>query len=53
MNNRLFALALAGLLFGLMLNGEADYKAEMAENELYCEMVEKGAWPDYERRDCK
>jgi hypothetical protein len=42
-------IALIGLI------GRWDSQAEVAQAERYCEMVEKGAWPDYEHRyqqDC-
>ncbi len=27
--------------------GQADYEAEKAEEETYCQMVKEGFWPDY------
>ena len=33
-----------------------DYEDELAERELYCDMVKEGKWPDYKgiaERECK
>jgi hypothetical protein len=32
----------------LMYVGQADYEAEQAEEETYCQMVKEGFWPDYQ-----
>ena len=29
--------------------GESDYNEAIAESKRYCEMVQQGAWPDYNK----
>ena len=41
-------LIAASLLAAFGLIGNADYEDEMAQNELYCEMVSEGSWPAYD-----
>jgi len=53
MQYRIAAL-LAALLLGLV--GHFDYQDQEAEEQLYCDMVAAGHWPDYKgiyRQSCK
>jgi len=34
-------------LCGWLAVSTMDYEDELAERDLYCDMVEKGHWPDY------
>lgn len=48
-------LAILGVL-ALGVVGTFDMQAEQEEADLYCQMVEEGAWPDYKgtyERDCR
>ena len=38
------------ILFGVV--GNEGYEDELQRAENYCEMVNNGAWPNYEQRDC-
>ena len=35
------------VLCGFLAVGTMDYEDELAERELYCDMVNEGRWPDY------
>ena len=47
-----------GMIFlcGFGTVGTMDYEDELAERELYCDMVKEGKWPDYKgiaERECE
>lgn len=49
----IMALAFVGLL---ALASEMSYQDEIAEREVYCDMVKEGKWPDYKdiaERECE
>jgi len=49
------ALGLVALCLFLAVS-KMDYEDELAERELYCDMVKEGKWPDYKgiaERECE
>ena len=43
-------------LFLFLAVSTMDYEDELAERELYCDMVKEGKWPDYKgiaKRECE
>lgn len=49
MNPFAIVAALIIFIFVLGLIGSEDMKEEKAQIEHYCEMVQAGAWPDYDK----
>lgn len=47
--NSLFGVGMFAFMMLLAAASALDYEQEESENAHYCEMVEAGAWPDYNR----
>ncbi|QDP58271.1 MAG: hypothetical protein Unbinned8622contig1005_12 [Prokaryotic dsDNA virus sp.] len=47
----LFAVAAIALSYNYMGNG--DYAEAVKAQQVYCDNVASGAWPDYKEADCK